>query len=81
MARDILGAARNLQQSSEFRVSFQPSVQMPVRRYIKPLIGIRRLPLAMRWLGSVLLVGLAFAIRYVAFEAEPVSPISASCPR
>src|SRR5436190_1960373 len=74
MARDFLGAPRNLQQSSEFQVSFQLSVQMPVRRYIKPLIGIRRLPLVVRWLGSALLVGLAFAIRYVAFEAEPVSP-------
>src|SRR5436190_4448379 len=74
MARDFLGAARNLQRSSEFRVSFQFSVQMPVRRYIKPLIRVRRLPLAVRWVGSALLVGLAFAFRYVAFEAEPVSP-------
>jgi two-component system, sensor histidine kinase PdtaS len=46
---------------------------MPMRRYLRPLMQVRQMPLGLRWLGAAALVGVAFAVRY-AFNDAAVSP-------
>ena len=46
---------------------------MAMRRYLSPLMGVREMPLGLRWLGAAALVAIAFACRH-ALDEPTVSP-------